>query len=144
MRMLSAAAFGLLFGLGLLVSGMTDPARIMGFLDVTGAWNPALMFVMVGAIAVAAPAFALARRSGLTVWDEPIQLPDRSRIDLRLIGGAAIFGVGWGLSGICPGPGVVLVGQDGRHAWTFLAAVIVGGWIVNGLAPDRAAIPASG
>lgn len=128
-RTLTAALFGVLFGVGLLVSGMTDPARVQGFLDVAGAWNPALAFVMGGAVLVALPAFAIARRRRRSALGEPIDLPDRFRIDARLIGGSAIFGVGWGLSGICPGPGLVLVGQDLTQAGAFVAALIVGAWL---------------
>lgn len=102
MRLLASALFGVLFGVGLLVSGMTDPARVLAFLDVAGAWNPALALVMGAAVAVALPAFAIARRRGVSALGEPIALPDRFRIDARLVSGAAIFGLGWGLSGICP------------------------------------------
>lgn len=129
MRSLAAALFGLLFGLGLVVSGMTDPARVLAFLDVAGAWNPALAFVMGGAVAVAAAAFAIARRRRVSALGAPIQLPDRSRIDGRLLGGAAVFGLGWGLSGICPGPAIVLVGESPLKAGVFAAAIVAGAWL---------------
>jgi uncharacterized membrane protein YedE/YeeE len=133
MRILASALFGVLFGVGLLVSGMTDPARVLAFLDVAGAWNPALALVMGAAVAVALPAFAIARRKGVSALGEPIALPDRFRIDARLVSGAAIFGLGWGLSGICPGPAIVLLGQDLPRAGVFVAAVVVGAWIAGTL-----------
>jgi uncharacterized membrane protein YedE/YeeE len=142
MKVLSAALFGLLFGAGLIVSGMTDPARVIGFLDVTGAWNPALAFVMGGAVVVALPAFAFARRGGASALGGAIELPpDRFRIDRRLLAGAAIFGVGWGLVGVCPGPSLVLFGQDPSRAALFVGAMIVGAWIAGRRASRRAASP---
>ncbi|HTQ70458.1 MAG TPA: DUF6691 family protein [Acidocella sp.] len=118
--------FGLLFGLGLLLSGMTDPARVLSFLDVAGAWNPALALVMGGAIAVALPAFALAKRRPRSLLGQDIALPSTRRIDPRLLGGAAIFGLGWGVSGICPGPGLVLLGHLAPEAAVFTLALITG------------------
>ncbi len=126
MRVFSAFAFGLLFGLGLLLSGMTDPDRVKAFLDVAGAWNPALALVMGGAIAVALPAFALARRTQNSVLGEAITLPANRRIDARLLTGATIFGLGWGLAGICPGPGLVLAGHLAPGALAFVAALYLG------------------
>src|SRR5215469_11338070 len=101
MRKLSAFACGLLFGIGLLVSGMANPAKVLGFLDLAGNWDPSLAFVMAGAIAVAAPAFWLARKRASSLAGAPIQLPTSRRIDGRLIGGALLFGAGWGLAGFC-------------------------------------------
>lgn len=140
MKLLFSALFGVLFGVGLLVSGMTDPARVLAFLDVAGAWNPALAFVMGGAVAVALPAFAIARRRGVAALGTRIELPDRFRIDARLVGGAAIFGLGWGLSGICPGPAIVLLGQDLVRAGVFVAALIVGAWLVRPLRAKGSAV----
>jgi uncharacterized membrane protein YedE/YeeE len=139
MKILSSALFGLLFGIGLQLSGMTDPARVLGFLDVAGAWNPALALVMGGAVIVALPAFALARRKGVAVLGERIELPDRFRLDRRLVIGAAIFGLGWGLSGICPAPGIVLLGLDPGKAGLFVAALIVGAWLPAGAHRVRSA-----
>ena len=119
MRALASALFGAVFGLGLLISGMLDPAKVLGFLDVAGAWNPQLAFVMGAAVAVATPAFLIARRRGRT-------LPNRLGLDWRLIAGAAIFGLGWGLSGICPGPAVVLLAFAGPPAWIFAGAMVIG------------------
>ena len=104
MRFLTALIAGALFGSGLLLSGMANPAVVLGFLDIAGAWNPALAFTMAGAILVAAPAFYFVRRNHHAVDGVAVSLPDRSRIDAALVGGATIFGLGWGLSGICPGP----------------------------------------
>lgn len=126
MRTVASAIFGVIFGLGLLISGMLDPANVIGFLDVAGDWDPRLAFVMGGAIAAAAPAFVLARRRGRTLLNEPLTLPSRWNIDRRLVIGAAIFGLGWGLAGICPGPSVVLAGFAGPPAWAFLAASVTG------------------
>ena len=136
MKVLASALFGVLFGVGLLVSGMTDPARVLGFLDVAGAWNPALAFVMAGAVVVAAPAFWIARKRQVSVLGEPIETPDRFKIDVRLLVGAGVFGVGWGLSGICPGPGLVLLGQDGLGAAAFVGALVVGS-LLGGLGGAR-------
>ena len=126
MKTLTAFVAGLLFGGGLLLSRMADPQVVLGFLDVAGAWNPALMFVMGGAILVGAPAFHVMRRRRCTLAGEPVALPDRTRIDGALVLGAAIFGLGWGLSGICPGPGLVLLGGLTAQAFTFVAALAIG------------------
>ncbi|MGY9106543.1 MAG: DUF6691 family protein [Alphaproteobacteria bacterium] len=122
----TAGFFGLLFGLGLVTSHMTDPDRVIGFLDVMGDWDPSLAFVMIGAIAVAAPAFVIARKRDKALLGDPISLPKRSGIDMPLVLGAAIFGVGWGLAGICPGPGIALLGTLDKGALYFVPAVIVG------------------
>jgi uncharacterized membrane protein YedE/YeeE len=95
---------GLLFGLGLLLSGMSNPAKVLGFLDVTGQWDPSLMLVMGGAIAIGFFAFRRAERQTHSLLGEPMQLPDKSRLTPRLVLGSALFGIGWGLAGICPGP----------------------------------------
>jgi uncharacterized membrane protein YedE/YeeE len=115
-----------LFGLGLVTSHMTDPDVIVGFLDIAGDWNPSLLFVMAGAVAVAMPAFVVARQRPKALLGDPIVLPDRTKIDKRLTAGAAIFGVGWGLAGICPGPGIVLLGTLDTGALVFIPAVLVG------------------
>lgn len=135
MRSLIAGIFGFVFGVGLIVAGMTDPARVLAFLDITGTWDPTLAFVMIGAIAVATPAFAIARRKPVAMLGDPIALPDRRLIDARLVGGAALFGLGWGLAGICPGPALVLLGNDGLSALLFVASLLAGGWIADILLP---------
>ena len=129
MNALTAALFGLIFGVGLVISGMTDPNRILAFLDVAGDWDPSLALVMAGAIAVALPAYAFARRTKTTALGETIDLPDRSRpITPSLVAGAAIFGVGWGLSGLCPGPAIVLLSTAQLKAILFFSAIATGIW----------------
>ena len=126
--MQSAIAFlaGLLFGAGLLLSGMSDPGRVLGFLDVAGNWDPSLAFVMAGAIAVAAPAFAWMRRHGRTLGGTPVQLPPRFGLTWRLLAGSVLFGLGWGLAGLCPGPALVLAGQGQLYGLVFVVALGVG------------------
>jgi uncharacterized protein len=126
MRKASAFACGLLFGLGLIVSGMANPAKVLGFLDLAGQWDPSLAFVMAGAIAVAAPAFWLARTRTSSLAGAPMQLPTARRIDPRLVGGALVFGAGWGLAGFCPGPALVAAGAGEPRAWIFVAAMLAG------------------
>ena len=123
---LAALLSGFVFGAGLLVSGMTDPGRIIAFLDVTGRWNPSLAAVMAAAVMVAAPAFAWMRRHRRSLLGDPVELPDRRKVTPRLLIGAALFGVGWGLAGLCPGPSLVLLGQDGGSVILFVAAMIAG------------------
>jgi uncharacterized membrane protein YedE/YeeE len=120
----TALISGLLFGLGLLLAGMADPAKVLVFLDLAGAWDPSLMLVMGGAIAVAAPAYAWAKVRQRTFFGAPLHLPQGHRIDRRLILGSLLFGIGWGLAGICPGPALVLLAQ-GKALW-FTAAMFVG------------------
>jgi uncharacterized membrane protein YedE/YeeE len=128
-----ALAAGLLFGLGLCLSGMYDPRKVLGFLDITGAWDPSLAFVMGGAIAVALPAFALARRGPRTWSGEAIELPPTRPIDGPLALGAVVFGAGWGLSGICPGPALVDLGFLSGGAAMFVVAMAVGVHVHRGL-----------
>jgi uncharacterized membrane protein YedE/YeeE len=123
---LTALAAGILFGSGLLLSRMFDPQRVLGFLDVAGHWNPALAFTLGGAVLVAAPAFWYVRRRRVSLLGEAVELPDRFDIDGRLIAGSAIFGIGWGLSGICPGPGLLLLTRGTVQAVVFVAAMIAG------------------
>lgn len=119
-----AFAGGLLFGLGLLLAGMADPAKVLAFLDLAGAWDPSLMLVMGGAIAVAAPAYVWARQRQLTLLGTALHLPQGRRIDRRLLVGSLLFGMGWGLAGICPGPALVLLAQ-GKALW-FVGAMLAG------------------
>jgi len=126
MRKFSAFACGLLFGIGLLLSGMANPAKVLGFLDLAGHWDPSLAFVMAGAIALAAPAFRLARTRQSSLAGVPMRLPTSRRIDRRLVGGALLFGVGWGLAGFCPGPALVVAGSGAPRAWLFVAAMLAG------------------
>jgi uncharacterized membrane protein YedE/YeeE len=122
----TAALAGLLFGLGLIVSGMANPGKVLGFLDLAGAWDPSLALVMAGAIATALPAFMLAQRRGTTLRGEPLQLPTARTIDRRLLGGSLLFGIGWGVAGFCPGPGLVALGMGEAKALAFVAAMLAG------------------
>jgi uncharacterized protein len=117
---------GLVFGLGLCVSGMYDPSKVIGFLDLAGNWDPSLALVMGGAIIVALPAFALARRRSVAPFSDEIDLPNARMIDAPLAAGAAIFGVGWGLSGVCPAPGIVDVGFLSAAAMIFVSGMVAG------------------
>jgi len=126
MNTLFSFIFGLVFGLGLLLSGMTNPAKVLGFLDLAGAWDPSLALVMAGAIAVALAAFMLAKRRQTTWLGLPMLLPVATHIDRRLVIGSVLFGVGWGLAGICPGPALVLVVAGGTKGLIFFAAMLVG------------------
>ncbi len=126
--MYTAASFfaGLVFGVGLIVAGMANPAKVLGFLDLAGAWDSSLALVMGGAIAVGAGAFALMRTRTRTLLGAPVLLSATGSIDRRLVLGSLAFGIGWGLSGICPGPAVVLVGAGSAKGLAFLAALLVG------------------
>ncbi len=126
MKFLTALLAGLLFGTGLLISGMLDPANVLGFLDFFGAWRPQLALVMGSAVVIAAPEFLFVRRRGRNALGAPVELPDRRRIDLPLLAGAAVFGIGWGLAGICPGPGIALLSTGKLLVLTFMAAVVAG------------------
>ena len=117
---------GLLFGVGLILSGMTDPGKVLGFLDIAGAWDPSLAFVMGGAIAVAFFAFAWARRRSTAFLGGAMHLPRTAPIDRRLLIGSLVFGVGWGLAGFCPGPAVVAAGAGVTEALVFTLSMIAG------------------
>lgn len=117
---------GLVFGLGLLLSGMTDPGKVQGFLDLAGAWDPSLAFVMGGAVLVGLGAFALARRRTQTFLGGALQLPKPGEIDRRLLAGALLFGAGWGLAGFCPGPALVTAAMLEPKALLFVAAMLAG------------------
>ncbi|CAM4177183.1 DUF6691 family protein [Paracidovorax anthurii] len=128
-----ALGVGLLFGLGLIVSGMADPAKVLGFLDVAGPWDPSLAFVMGGAVGVGLVAFAVARRRARTLRGTPLHLPAARGVDARLLGGALLFGIGWGLAGFCPGPALVALGMGERGALVFVAAMVAGMALFEGL-----------
>ena len=117
---------GLTFGLGLIVSGMTNPAKVLGFLDIAGEWDPSLILVMGGAIVIGLIAFALAKKRGSSFLGLPMQLPTARRLDRRLILGSLTFGVGWGLAGICPGPALVLLGEGVQQGALFVGAMLAG------------------
>lgn len=126
MRNIVAFVAGLAFGLGLLVSGMSSPDKVLAFLDIAGAWNPSLAFVMGGAVLTAAPLFHLARRLKKPLAGSSFDRPDTRLIDRRLVIGAALFGIGWGLAGICPGPAVVDLILAPRETLPFIVAMVVG------------------
>ena len=117
---------GLLFGLGLIVSGMTDPSKIIGFLDVAGAWDPSLAFVLGGAVLVGLVAFRFARRRTVSFVGGAMHIPSMRHIDRPLVLGSLGFGVGWGLAGYCPGPAIVALGSGHDQAVVFVAAMIAG------------------
>ncbi|UXC20088.1 DUF6691 family protein [Comamonas squillarum] len=126
MTILIAALAGLVFGLGLLVSGMADPQKVLAFLDLAGPWDPSLALVMGGAIALGLPGFALARRRSRSLLGEPMQLPARQAVDAPLLIGSALFGIGWGLAGYCPGPALVGTAAGMGSAAIFSAAMLAG------------------
>jgi uncharacterized membrane protein YedE/YeeE len=126
MPVVTALLAGLVFGLGLMVSGMADPAKVLGFLDLAGAWDPSLAFVMAGAIAVGLVAFTLARRRTRSLLGLPMQLPQGRGIDRRLVLGGLAFGIGWGLAGFCPGPALVALGMGEAKAAVFVLAMLAG------------------
>lgn len=133
MRAAIAAAFasGALFGGGLAISGMTDRFVVLGFLDVAGAFDPTLLFVMGGAVAVTAVAFRFVLRMPRPALGGGFRLPAQDLVDRRLIAGAAIFGVGWGLAGFCPGPVLVGAAAGVRDAWLFVPAMLAGSWFAG-------------
>ena len=126
MRHVFALISGLVFGLGLIAGGMTDPAKVKGFLDLFGNWDPSLALVMGGAIAVGVFAFAAARRRARSWSGDLMEIPSSTVIDRRLVSGGVLFGIGWGIGGFCPGPALVAMGSGLGSAWLFVAAMVVG------------------
>jgi uncharacterized membrane protein YedE/YeeE len=131
---------GTLFGVGLAVSGMINPAKVLGFLDLIGDWDPTLAFVMGGAMAVMAPAWLIVRILRKPLAAEAFEIPTRRDIDVRLVGGAAVFGVGWGLVGLCPGPAIAALSIGGSPVLIFVAAMLAG-MMVFGLTAGRPVQP---
>ena len=117
---------GLLFGIGLIYTGMSNPAKVLAFLDITGHWDPSLALVMVGALVVSAVGFYFAKYRRETFLSTPIDLPDNTVIDKSLVIGSVIFGVGWGIAGICPGPAIVLVGAGNDNGFIFFISILIG------------------
>ena len=117
---------GLIFGLGLVVSGMTNPANIIGFLDIAGNWNPSLALVMVGGISITFFAFRYMANKKLTLFKEPVHLPGTTHLSKELIIGSLLFGAGWALAGFCPGPALVALGAGSKQAGIFVLAMLVG------------------
>jgi len=127
----SAFLVGTLFGFGLAVSEMIDPARVIGFLDVTGRWDPTLLFVMGGALAVTLPGFPLILRRARPLLAEFFALPTKSKLDGSLIAGAIIFGIGWGIAGFCPGPALAALASGSPAVALFVVAMIAGQWAAS-------------
>jgi uncharacterized membrane protein YedE/YeeE len=126
MKTLSAACAGLLFGIGLAMSGMLDPARVLGFLDIAGNWDPRLAFVLGGAVAVSTLGYRLSLRMTGPLFAKVFDLPTNRRIDIKLLGGSALFGIGWGLAGFCPGPGIAALSLGFIKAFIFSGAMLGG------------------
>ena len=131
---------GLVFGIGLIVSGMANPEKVLGFLDIAGLWDPSLAFVMGGAIMVGVVAFAVARKRTLSFLGFDIRMPSSTHIDKRLIVGGLMFGVGWGVAGFCPGPGLVALGAGETKAVVFVASMILGMAIFEVIERNRAKV----
>jgi uncharacterized membrane protein YedE/YeeE len=129
-RLVFALVAGLLFGLGLAVSGMTSPDKVLNFLDLAGQWDPSLALVMGAALAVSGPGFAWLRRRGRTFAGEVLPPPPAPRIDRRLVGGSALFGIGWGIAGYCPGPALANLAHAGE-AIVFVIAMLAGSQLVR-------------
>lgn len=136
-RIVYALASGALFGLGLAVSGMTDPDKVLNFLDLAGRWDPSLALVMAGALLVSVPGYAWMRRRNASACGDPVQLPTATRIDARLIGGSALFGIGWGIAGFCPGPALANLAHGAPDAIAFVAAMLAGSQLARLLPAAR-------
>ena len=143
MAVFTSLLAGLVFGLGLILSGMANPAKVLGFLDLAGRWDPSLAFVMAGAIAVGAVAFAVARRRTLSFLGAEMKLPSARHIDRRLVLGSLAFGIGWGIAGFCPGPALVALGRGQAKAGVFVAAMIGGMGLFELRERAKAAPPAA-
>ena len=126
MQVLVSLLVGLVFGLGLIVSGMSAPAKVLGFLDLAGPWDPSLTLVMAGGIAMGLPPFAVAKRRRMSLLRAQMNLPSSRGIDARLVTGSVLFGIGWGIAGLCPGPVLVALGTGSWKAAVFVAAMLTG------------------
>jgi uncharacterized membrane protein YedE/YeeE len=130
-------ALGLLFGAGLVVSGMSDPAKVLNFLDLFGTWDPSLALVMGGAVLVTFVGYRFVLARGEPIVGARFHLPSRNDIDARIVAGPAIFGIGWGLGGFCPGPALTALGLGATGTLAFIPAMIVGMWIARLLAEGK-------
>lgn len=133
MRKITALMAGLIFGLGLYLSGMTNPAKVLGFLDLAGDWDPSLALVMLGALMVSSVFFFFARRRDAALLGAPMQMPTRRNIDRRLVLGSIVFGIGWAIAGLCPGPAVALLLTGRWQAVLFSVAMLAGMLVFAGL-----------
>jgi uncharacterized protein len=136
---LSAFISAVIFGIGLAISGMIDPTKVQGFLDIAGRWNPSLAFVMGGALGVTAIGYAVLRKRGVGFFNTPLQWSTRNTVDAKLIGGAALFGVGWGLAGYCPGPALGAIALGSADAVLFVVAMALAMAVTRWLAHTRSA-----
>ena len=132
---------GVLFGAGLAISGMTNPARVLGFLDLTGKWDPTLAFVLAAALVPSAAAYWLVRRMQRPIMAEEFRIPQNRMVERQLLAGAALFGIGWGLVGLCPGPALAGLAFGYWQTWTFAAAMVAGMWLHRAHAGWRSARP---
>lgn len=139
MKLIYAWATGLVFGLGIAISGMMNPAKVLNFFDLAGSWDPSLAFVMGGALIVAFIGYRLVWKRGTPVFAERFQIPTATAIDARLVGGSALFGIGWGIAGFCPGAAIPALGTGRWEVALFLGAVIVGIWLQRLLRSRRLA-----
>ena len=142
MRILTTYLIGLVFGIGISISGMANPAKVLNFFDLAGTWDPSLMFVMAGALAIAIPGYRLVFRRPAPTFEDSFQLPDTRVIDRRLVLGSATFGVGWGIAGFCPGGALPALGTGRSDVFLFIAALIGGLFLARGLqsrSPSRKA-----
>ena len=136
--MIKVTAFiaGLLFGLGLLLAGMANPTKVLAFLDIAGAWDPSLALVMIGAIAVAIGPLTWARRHSRSLLGAPMQLPAKRGLDRRLVGGSLLFGIGWGIAGVCPGPAVAIL-LTGQWQVILFTVAMLGGMLLFTVLENR-------
>jgi hypothetical protein len=142
MRLIPAFLIGVLFGTGIVLSGMANPAKVLNFFDVAGSWDPSLALVMAAALAVALPGYRLVLGRPAPVLDARFHLPRARAIDARLVGGAALFGIGWGLAGVCPGGALPALGTGRAEIFGFVAALVAGMLIARALPFARQADPA--
>lgn len=135
LKMLIALVAGALFGVGLALAGMTNPIKVQDFLDISGRWDPSLAFVMGGAVLVTLISFTLLLRRGKPWLAERFFLPRSTDLDRNLLGGAALFGIGWGLTGYCPGPALASLASINHEVWLFVPAMLLGGWLDRTINP---------
>lgn len=133
MKLIVAYGVGLLFGIGITISGMANPAKVINFFDITGSWDPSLAFVMGGALIMTYVGYRAIFIMGRPVLETELSLPTRSDLDLRLVGGSALFGIGWGIAGFCPGGALPALGTGNPSVLIFVSALVVGIWIAKWL-----------
>jgi uncharacterized membrane protein YedE/YeeE len=135
--LISQYFIGVLFGFGLLISGMTNPTKILNFLDITGSWDPSLLFVMGGAVCVGLAGFYLLSKRSQAFFGGALHIPTRRDITKPLVIGSLIFGAGWGLAGFCPGPAIVSIGSGQAKAFGFVIAMLIGMWMCQQFLSNR-------